>query len=348
MIKKLILKNIQSHEETALEFDPGINCIIGSSNAGKSAILRALYWVRYNRPLGVDVLASHWALNDRGALKNEIFVQFENDNGTVMRRRTKVENQYVLGDKILNVVKCDVPAEVEALLGLSDVNIQKQLDQPFLLSETSGEIARYFNKVVRLDIIDKVLGNAEAARRKLHSEIGTLEEIIKNAQDRLRGFDFLPTTERLLDKYDRVSQRRDEIEAEVHKLQIEINDFEEAWQKWQQKNYEQAKEKIVEIEQCQNERRLLEQEIINLEKSIFFIENVKIYPDFSNYKNMLEKLISYKPDTAAIEGLSNIINIFEKMSRQMQDNKRIIEELKKQLPAICPLCGGVMKTEAEK
>lgn len=52
MIKSIELKNIQSHENTRLDFDKGINVIVGSSNNGKSAILRGLYWARYNRPLG--------------------------------------------------------------------------------------------------------------------------------------------------------------------------------------------------------------------------------------------------------------------------------------------------------
>ena len=66
MIRKLNIQNIQSHKNTELEFSPGINAIVGSSNNGKSAILRALYWVRYNRPLGIDNLLSHWACDIKG------------------------------------------------------------------------------------------------------------------------------------------------------------------------------------------------------------------------------------------------------------------------------------------
>ena len=112
MIKSIELKNIQSHENTRLVFDKGINVIVGSSNNGKSAILRGLYWVRYNRPLGIDTLASHWALNDKGDLKSEMAVTVENDFGAVTRKRTKNDNQYIVNGKVLDVVKSDVPADV--------------------------------------------------------------------------------------------------------------------------------------------------------------------------------------------------------------------------------------------
>ena len=66
MIHSIKIQNIQSHKDTQLEFNPGINAIVGSSNNGKSAILRALYWVVYNRPLGTDNLLSHWAFDKKG------------------------------------------------------------------------------------------------------------------------------------------------------------------------------------------------------------------------------------------------------------------------------------------
>ena len=138
MINSLQINNIQSHEHTELRFTDGINVIIGSSNQGKSAILRALYWVRTNRPLGIDTLASHWAVNDKGNLTDTMSVVLVNDNSKVERRRTKDENQYIVNDEVLNVVKTDVPIQVSSLLNLSDTNVQKQLDSPFLLSQTDS------------------------------------------------------------------------------------------------------------------------------------------------------------------------------------------------------------------
>ena len=51
-IKKIIIDNFQSHEHTEIEFGPGLNVIVGPSDYGKSAVVRALRWVLYNEPRG--------------------------------------------------------------------------------------------------------------------------------------------------------------------------------------------------------------------------------------------------------------------------------------------------------
>lgn len=51
-IKKIILQNFQSHKYTVIELDEELNVIVGPSDSGKSAIIRALKWVLYNEPAG--------------------------------------------------------------------------------------------------------------------------------------------------------------------------------------------------------------------------------------------------------------------------------------------------------
>jgi hypothetical protein len=48
---------------------------------------------------------------------------------------------------------------------MSDLNIAKQFDQPFLIGETPGEVARYLNKLIKLEEIDTVLIATESKKR---------------------------------------------------------------------------------------------------------------------------------------------------------------------------------------
>ena len=59
MIEKLQIKNFQSHKDSTLEFSPGVNVIVGSSDSGKSAIIRGLRWLAYGKPRG-DSMRSWW------------------------------------------------------------------------------------------------------------------------------------------------------------------------------------------------------------------------------------------------------------------------------------------------
>lgn len=339
MIKSIKLKNIQSHENTRLELDKGINCIVGSSNNGKSAILRGLYWARYNRPLGIDTLASHWALNKKGELTDEMSATIHNENGVVCRKRTKTENQYIVNDEILNVVKSDVPAKVEQILKLSDTNIQRQLDAPFLLSETSGEVAKYFNHVVRLDIIDKVLTNAESSRRRTKSDIEATEKIIKEQEQKREKYDWLNSVEKLLRKWDTVKENNDELKSKSENLQSTLESFAEnkqkvgkyidiVAQKDKLENISRLAEKTSEIESICGSlndslttyKQLVEKvkklnKVIKLKKLVLEIEEL-----FGDNLLMSEK----------IRNASNNLDFIQKTKiRDFSEQKRLIEKIEK-------------------
>ena len=42
MFRKLIIKNIECHKQTEIDFTEYSNCIVGKTGSGKSALLRAL------------------------------------------------------------------------------------------------------------------------------------------------------------------------------------------------------------------------------------------------------------------------------------------------------------------
>ena len=46
------LRNFQGHKATNIELSDAINVLCGDTDAGKSSIIRALYWVCFNRPTG--------------------------------------------------------------------------------------------------------------------------------------------------------------------------------------------------------------------------------------------------------------------------------------------------------
>ena len=84
MIQKLNIQNFQSHKDTKLEFHPGVNVIIGQSDSGKTAIIRALRWLIWNRP-GGDDFRSDWG--------GGTVVKIKIDAREIMRGKDK-ENVY--------------------------------------------------------------------------------------------------------------------------------------------------------------------------------------------------------------------------------------------------------------
>lgn len=341
MIKRIKLKNIQSHKNTEIEFSKGINAIIGSSNNGKTTILRGLNWCRFNRPLGVDILISHWNMNDKGIIQDESYVEVENDNNLIIRRRTKNDNQYIVNGKELNVVKTDIPNEVVNAFNLSETNFQNQQDAPFLLSQTNGEVAKYFNKIVKLDIIDRVLTNAETSRRRINSEIDRIENDLKNNEEKLNKFDFLENLKNKIDECKKLDENIVFLEEKINELKYLIENFKKHKSKiYDFENQKQLCKKIGDLIAKEEDKQ---SNIFELQNDLSLLKNKKIY-DFSLQEKRIEKIDII---TDIMEDLRNKIykynenvNNYRLRIKLISDNDSKIKKLKETLPAICPVCGN--------
>jgi len=170
MIKTLLIKHFQSHENTCLEFDKGVNIIVGSSDSGKTAIIRALRWLKDNRPSG-DAMRSNWCGKDNNTVVKIWATDPRFEDEHTSREIVKGENIYHLHAQTFKAFGTSVPDEVSRFINMSDINIQMQLDSPFLLSETPGAVAQHFNKVAKLDKIDTATQNINSWIRELTSTI---------------------------------------------------------------------------------------------------------------------------------------------------------------------------------
>ena len=142
MIKRIALKNFESHEDSTIEFSDGLNLIIGQSNQGKSSIVRALAMVVANR-------------FDRDSVRTGAkycSVTVETEKGTVTAERGEDTNHWIIetpqGKKEYRNIGSSVPSEVLEVLGMGErargeikelPNIMFQLEKHYMLSEIDGK-----------------------------------------------------------------------------------------------------------------------------------------------------------------------------------------------------------------
>lgn len=168
MITELDIYNFQSWEEGHFVFHPGVNVIVGPSDKGKTSIIRSIRWVVWNRPSG-DAIRSWWG--------GPTSVEIVTPEGIVVRTKSKIDT-YKLGipgrkDMEFKAFGLSIPPEISQFLDIGDVNLQMQLDQPFLLSKTPGERAIYFNRIAKMDKIDIGSSNINSWIRDITSIIGS-------------------------------------------------------------------------------------------------------------------------------------------------------------------------------
>ncbi len=346
MIKSLHIKNFQSHKDTTLEFDPGVNIILGRSDSGKTAILRALRWLVWNRPSG-EAFRSYWG--------GGTSVTLETESGSITRSKDKIE-EYVLSaaDQFLvfHAFKTDIPAEISKFLNMGEINIQQQLDSPFLLSKTAGEVASHFNRVAKLDKIDLSIQNVQKVIREVSQDIKHKKDLVDKLTEDLAKLPDLEKFEMEVEVLEDLEEQKTNLinsKGRLSKIIISLkkinNEITEG------SIILKAEEAVNQIFDRINERDSLKDSKSSLEDIINTfseIEETKAsYEKILMAENLIESLLlnyekvkEYHKDYKSLNRLVESLYALNKQLETIKSNiKKWENTFSKEMPSICPLCG---------
>lgn len=194
-IEKIILVNFQSHTYSELSLSKGVNVIVGPSDSGKTAIMRALRWNMFNDPSGVEFVRE-------GETEVSVTIRFQN-KVEVERKRTRSKNQYILRqpdeeELIFEGFGKNVPAEIEEAIGIKKVmlddkkslplNFSDQLDGPFLLQETDAYKAQAIGRMVGVDLLDETMRDTLRDKKQIAIRREMLEADLQETENSLKDF----------------------------------------------------------------------------------------------------------------------------------------------------------------
>jgi len=343
MIKKVIIQNFQSHKNTELDLVPGVNIIIGKTDSGKTAILRALRWLIKNRP-GGEAFRSVWG--------GKTEVKISTTEGGIITRGKGDDNYYDVNSLHLVAFKTEVPEEVSSILNLSDINLHHQFDQPFLLNSTSGEVATHFNKIAHIEQIDistkRVKGWITDIKQNIAENTSQIDKYNIDLK-KYKNLDKLEIELEVLENLDQSLTKIINIRAEflnlldnIHDTEKEIETYSDILQLENQVNSLLAIYNVIEATEteCDNFLQLIdtinsskksiseEEVLINLESSVNNILN--LYTEEENIELEKEELLTLTKKISIKKSKIASLEIIEIPKLQ--------EELKKEMPDICPLC----------
>lgn len=206
-ITKIELKNFQSHKDTTIEFHRGLNVILGHSDSGKTAILRAIKWALYNEPLGDYFIKQG---------EKDVSVSIEFNTGAIVKRyRSASKNTYYLKRADGEEYTFDgfgqkVPQEISEEIKMykinldekssSIINISEQLDGPFLLNEKPSLRASGIGRLVGVNLIDDALRETIRDKKQITSSLKSLEDEKKELKIKLEEFSNLEKEEFVLNE----------------------------------------------------------------------------------------------------------------------------------------------------
>ena len=208
MITNIKLLNFQKHEQLELDLDQ-VTTIVGPSDAGKSAVLRALVFNATNSTSGKAFLREGAS---RVACKVTI------DDHVIVRGVNKHQNIYSLDGTPFKAFGRGVPDPVADVWRISPASIQRQLDGPFLLSLSGRETAEYLNTVSGIDLLDRGVKHLVKEEKRLIGEADGLTQDQEELEACLEERESLSKALEALRAVDRLIDERDALERDLGPL----------------------------------------------------------------------------------------------------------------------------------
>ncbi|KMK77287.1 AAA family ATPase [Alkalihalobacillus pseudalcaliphilus] len=217
------LENFQSHLDTWVDFDVGLNVIVGQSDSGKTAIIRAIQWALYNLPRGTDFIRV-------GANFVRVTLQFEGGI-TIIRERTSSKNRYMIQkpneeELILEGFGTQVPKEVLEAHGMYPLRVDrdnelylhvaKQLDGPFLLEQAGSVRAKTIGRISGAHYLDMAIRDTSKDVASLQQRKKQGQETVDQLVTQLKPYEELEKSKRQLEKsellLEQIEQKRKKLD----------------------------------------------------------------------------------------------------------------------------------------
>ena len=223
MISSIAIQNFETHINTNVELHAGVNTFVGESDEGKSGIVRSILWNARNRPRGDEYRNDQLDPKTKeDKLKiTEVGIVYKG-TGLVVRGRDGFSggvNHYQIDNKEpLRALRTDVPDEVQEVTRMKDVNIQGQhpTEQYFLLADKPGQVAREFNKVSGLSIIDDTTSEINKQVRETNSTLKVVKKEIDDRELQLKNMEWVP---KAISQATKLKIKKTKLKKATHKIE---------------------------------------------------------------------------------------------------------------------------------
>lgn len=317
-IKSIIIKNFQSHANTELELCDGVNVILGNSDVGKTAILRALGWIFFNKPSGTTFIRNG---------ETEAFIKIVYDDGHIITRlRNKTFNGYKIyypeEDKLeefSGLGKNNVPEEVMEITGVRNFKIaddlevpvtyHTQLEGPFLLSLSTDKKAKAIGSITNVGNIDLAIKKGRAYSREYKNKLSSAEDKLKKENEHLNNFINLDKKKKNLENIKSIYNAINEQNEKIDRLKTYSNKYDEINEKIK---IEENKIKSF------NAIDILNQKFTGIDEKIK--EGNDLFSKLSRYKTIENEIAKTSKFISNTEGLEDINKRIDEV--QLLTNKR--------------------------
>jgi hypothetical protein len=338
MLEKLVIRGFQVHRKRTIDFGPLVTTIIGTTDAGKSSIVRILRWICLNAQFESEII--NW---DASKAVGKLYV----DGHKIVRERSSSLNRYALDDKEFRAFGTSVPDDIAELLRMSKENFQGQITLPFWISDAPGQVSRELNRIVNLSVIDRTLANVASRLRTSRATEEVSRERLKKASKDMKSLRWVPKMEKQLRVLETAEQAFLTKREKARKLVVLLAQVDE----------------INEVQEETDRELYLVRGLLAVGKEArSLLSKVKALEKLHNDGTRAETLVgreipSFKPlDQASakhtrlntqVETLSNYVRSMDLLERTIESDETELSEIRQELESFkgeeCPLCQQKIK-----
>lgn len=336
-LTRLRIENFQKHELLDIRLEQ-INVFVGSSDVGKSAILRAIRWLSTNKPGGADFVRY-------GSEECEVRLRVGRD--TIYRQRGK-ENLYRLGQQEFKAFGANVPDAVAKILNVDAlINFQDQHDAAFWFADSPGEVGRRLNAIVDLEMIDRVMSDAASRTRQTKSEHDVVDRQLQQAKQELEALHYVPEMQRdyaeIADGQKRIDELTEGIAylkdllADIQQKQAVLDSLRQPVRDF--RALVESQQTITELgQQCKQLKQLLKQ--IDEAQQLAS----RPLPNLTRLSNLFNQVEQLRKDTIRLRKVlaeldTQDLRVYE-LREELTDAENELENWQEEL---CPTCGRPLK-----
>lgn len=336
MLESITITNFQGLKKLFFNFDERVTSLTGKSDQGKSSAIRALRWVCLNEA------PKNLIRNGAEFVRVKLCI----DGHSIVRKKSKNANCYILDGKKLKAIGTDVPEEIRNIINVSDVNFQSQLDPHFWFSKTSGQVSKELNQIVNLGVIDQSLFNVASKRRKTKAKEEVIQDRLKTAKSKVKELDWVDIADQQLREIESVQsaiadkqKMRDGIQSSISEIQNRIEELE-----WLDTPSYIINGLVVGMKEWLDKQELVdglqnmlaeydrEKAILELESSIIEIDELLV-----GMREYLRKNTDYVELEALCSRIASEQELIELEEGKLEQIDKDIKELTK---GRCPVCNG--------
>lgn len=204
-ISKVKLENFQSYKNEIISLQPGLNLILGSSDSGKSAALRAISFVLYNTPRNKTLIHNG---------EKEVKVSIQYNDGTIVSRIKGEANSVILkypnGKKqIFEKIDNSLPEEVLEALGHPPkdefnglISYADQFSEMFLVDLSATDLPRALSSLTGIEILEESVKQLVRSNNVLEKELKSNRSNLDQFKNELSKFNQISKVELLINKTD--------------------------------------------------------------------------------------------------------------------------------------------------